>query len=109
MPKRRERRQFARHYCSGSIILFHTDRKSKQIHADLVDLSEQGLSFISHQPLVPGTTIIVRASEENYRNMDADADFQLRTMGFATIRWRQSHILQGRTIHRMGAAYVMPW
>ncbi len=109
MPQVIEKRQFARHNCSGSITLSHTNRESRQIHADLVDLSEQGLSFNSHQPLVPGTTIIVRASEENYRKMDVEADFQLRTMGFATIKWCQSHILQGRTIHRMGAAYVMPW
>lgn len=109
MSQLREKREHARNNCRGPISLIHTNRKSQPIDAGLLNLSQQGISFFSHQPLAPGTTIIVRASGENYRNMPAEASCQLRTMGFATIKWCRDDTCQGRTIHRMGAVYVMPW
>ena len=63
--------------------------------------------FVGETGVLPGTTIMVRATGENYPNTAAAMDCQLPTMGFATIKWRRDDIHRGRSIHRMGAVYVM--
>ena len=108
MNQLQEKRRYARHACGGSIALCFTHRHAKPIAAKLLNLSQAGLSFVCDQLLAPGTTIIVRASDENYRVPVADADIQLRTMGFAMIKWCKDNSTKGRTIHQMGAVYLMP-
>lgn len=105
----REKRNQSRHHCEGPITLLHTQRHSGQIDADLINCSQRGVSFFSSRPLVPGTTIIIRISMETYPRMSPDADCQVRTMGFATIKWCQQGIRHGRPIHEMGAVYMMPY
>jgi hypothetical protein len=89
--------------------LFHIQHQSPCIEARLLNFSANGLSFFSHHPLKPGTTIIVRASGEVYPSISSDADCQLRTMGYVTIKWCQEGTRQGRPIHEMGAVYMMPY
>ena len=109
MTQLQEKRNHARHHGEGQITLLHPHSQSWQLEAGLINYSEQGISFFSCQPLMPGTTIIVRASVENYRHMSADVDCQLRSMGFATIKWCQEVTRQGRPIHAMGAVYMMSY
>jgi len=108
MIRQQEKRNDARHCCDGLITVMTTHSRSRQFNAGLLNYSVQGISFFSNRPLMPGTTIIVRASVENYQHMPADVDCQLRSMGLATIKWCQEGTRQGRPIHRMGAVYMMP-
>ena len=108
MDQLQEKRKYARRNSDGPIVLLHTHRESEPIDAGLLNFSQEGLSFFSHQALTPGTTIMVRATGENYPNTAAAMDCQLPTMRFATIKWRRDDIHRGRSIHRMGAVYVMP-
>ena len=108
MIQSKEKRRSIRHHCDGEVILSHIQRQSPRIDARLINFSANGLSFFSHHPLKPGTTIIVRASRERYPNISADAGCQLRTMGLVTIKWCRESTWQGRTIHEMGAVYMIP-
>jgi hypothetical protein len=103
-----EKRRHVRRTCEGSISLRFANCHCAPIDANLLNLSKEGLSFLSAQPLRPGTTIIVRATDATYRTLADDSDCQLRTMGFATIKWHRDDSGPGRTLHRMGAVYVMP-
>ncbi|BBO67509.1 hypothetical protein DSCA_14390 [Desulfosarcina alkanivorans] len=75
----------------------------------MLNFSDQGLCFVSHHPLKPGTTIIVRASGEICPSVSADNGCYLRTMGFVTIKWCKENHRQGRPIHEMGAAYLLSY
>ncbi len=109
MIQLQEKRNAIRHICDGQVTLHHTQRQARRIEARLINFSEHGLSFFSQHPLTPGTTIIVRVSGESYQNLSADTACQLRTMGFATIKWCQENRRQGRPIHEMGAVYLVPY
>ncbi len=109
MAPLQEKRNYARHQRAGRITLLYTHSQSRQIEADLLNFSEQGISFFSRRPLMPGTTFIVRAPLENYQHMPAEAGCQLRSMGLVTIKWCQEGTLAGRPIHAMGAVYIIPY
>jgi hypothetical protein len=108
MMHQQEKRNDARHPCEGLITVMTTHSRSRQFDAGLLNYSVEGISFFSTRPLMPGTTIIVRASLENYQHIPADVDCPLRSMGLATIKWCQEGTRQGRPVHRMGAVYMMP-
>ena len=109
MPKIREKRSFTRHHGKGQITLLQPNANSRQMEGELINYSEQGIRFFSHRPVRPGTTVIVRVSDEPYRNLPADSDCQLRSMGFCTVKWCQEGTRQGLPIHEMGAAYMIPY
>jgi hypothetical protein len=109
MAKLQEKRLHHRHHCEGRITLQHAHHSARQIKGGLINFSEQGIRFFSNRPLTPGTTIIVRASGENYQHISTHIDCQLRSMGFCTIKWCQEVIRQGIPYHEMGAVYVMPY
>ena len=109
MAQLHEKRTHMRHACEGRVTLLYTQRQSRQIEADLINYSKQGLGFFTRRPLAPGTTMILRASMENYPLAASAADCQLRTMGLVTIKWCQEESRQGEAIHCMGAVYVMSY
>jgi hypothetical protein len=109
MAKLQEKRLHPRHHCEGRITLLHAHYSTRQIKGGLINFSEQGIRFFSHRPLPLGTTIIVRASGENYQNLSTDIDCQVRSMGFCTIKWCQEVTRQGIPLHEMGAVYLMPY
>ena len=109
MTQLHEKRSCVRYDGDGPITLVPAHSQSMQFEAGLLNFSAEGISFFSYRPLIPGTTIIVRASVENYQHVSADVDCQLRSVGLATIKWCQEGIRQGRAIHEMGAVYMMPY
>jgi hypothetical protein len=109
MDPLQEKRSTTRNSCEGRITLQHTHSQSQQFAADLINYSAQGISFFSNRPLMPGTTIIIRTSVENYRHMSENVDCQLRSMGLATIKWCHEGTRQGRPVHEMGAAYMLSY
>ena len=104
-----EKRNHVRHQGKGAITLLHASQNRQQMQGGLINFSEQGVGFYSHRPLSPGTTIIVRATGENYQDIATDADCHLRTMGFCTIKWCQEVSRKGVLQHEMGAVYMMPY
>jgi len=96
-----------RYLNSGSITLSFTPYSCSGIKARLLNYSDCGLCFSSEYPLAPGTTVFIRASDENYTNLDCDAACQLRTMGVATIKWCREMKRKDRTDHEIGAAYLV--
>lgn len=109
MTAPQEKRNFTRHQGKGEITLLHAGQAASQIEGGLINFSQQGIRFFSRRPLSPGTTIIVRASGENYRHISTDADCHLRSMGFCTIKWCQEVNRNGVEQHEMGAVYMMPY
>lgn len=109
MAKLQEKRLHPRHHREGRITLLHAHHNARQIKGGLINFSEQGIRFFSYRSLPPGTTIIVRASGENYQNISTDTDCQFRSMGFCTIKWCQEVTRQGISLHEMGAVYVIPY
>ena len=109
MNRLQEKRSNARYRCESQLTLLHTQCRSRQIEANLVNFSENGVCFYTRQPLHPGTTIILRVSGDYYRQISSDLNCQLPSMGLVTIKWCQETTRQGHPIHEMGAVYVMPY
>ncbi|MCB2148519.1 MAG: hypothetical protein KQI81_18720 [Deltaproteobacteria bacterium] len=109
MTRLHEKRRCVRYDGQGPITLMSAHSQSRQFEAGLLNFSAEGISFFSCRPLKPGTTIIVRASAENYQHVFADVDCQLRSVGVATIKWCQEGNREGRPIHEMGAVYMTPY
>lgn len=109
MAQLQEKRNYPRHGCEGQITLSYAHCDSRQIDACLINFSQHEVSLFSYQPFLPGTTIMVRASGENYQHVSADADCLLRSMGVATIKWCQEVTRRGRPTHEMGAVYIMSY
>ena len=107
MTRLQEKRNHARYDCKGPMILRYTHMAARQIEAGLLNFSEQGIRFASKHPLMPGTTIIVHASADNYRRMPAGVACQLRSIGLVTIKWCRESSRKGRPIHEMGGVYMM--
>jgi hypothetical protein len=106
MVKLQEKRHHPRYQGQGRLTLSHTHQNTGQIKGGLINYSAQGIRFFSHRALFPGTTILVRASGENYRYISSDGDCQLRSMGFCTIKWCHEVNRHGVPYHEMGAVYV---
>ncbi len=109
MTQLKEKRKAARYANDCLVTLFFTPRQGRHMNAQLINYSEDGLCFFCDRPMVPGTTIVVRASEESYRNINDNTDCQMRSMGLATIKWCNKNRRQGRPIHEMGAVYHVPY
>lgn len=109
MARKQEKRHYPRHHGEGRITLLQPHHTTRQIQGGLINFSEQGIRFFSCRPLSPGTTILVRASGENYRHLPSDIDIRLRSMGYCTIKWCHEVTRHGRPCHEMGAVYVMPY
>jgi hypothetical protein len=96
MIHQQEKRNDAWHCCEGLITVMTTRSRSRQFDAGLINFSVNGNRFFSNRPLMPGATIIVRASLENYQHMSDEVDCQPRSMGVATIKWCQEATRQGK-------------
>ena len=107
MDMDKEKRGSHRYVNNGSITLSFTPSRSRNMKARLVNVSDCGLCFCSDFPLVPGTTVFIRASEENYENLESDAVCRMRTMGMAVIKWCREKKSSRGTDHEIGAAYLV--
>jgi hypothetical protein len=109
MNMAKEKRGSDRYANNGSITLSFTLCRHQDMKARLLNYSDCGLCFSSDHPIAPGTTVFIRASAENYKNLDAEAVCQLRTMGVATIKWCREKKRPDKTDHEIGAAYIVPY
>lgn len=93
------KRNTTRYHSRGPITLLPTIPISGDIHANLMNFSEHGISFTASKQMIPGTTILFRASTENYLYSINEAGCQLRSISFVTIKWCQEAFKQGQSIH----------
>jgi hypothetical protein len=103
-----EKRNFSRHIVGGPITLHPTIRMARDINAHLHNFSEQGICFSTDKQLAPGTTILFKASKDNFINADNDGDCQLRSISLVTVKWCQESAQKDQTIHIIGANYMIP-
>ena len=54
-----EQRNSPRHNTEGTITLYSTIMSIRDINADLLDFSDEGIRFSTAMRMVPGTTIIL--------------------------------------------------
>ena len=104
-----EKRIASRHPIEGPITLHTTILKSKEINARLLNFSEQGICFTTNKKLVPGTTIMFKASNECHYFAEDYEDCQLRSMSMVTVKWCHESSQKDQTFYVVGANYMMPF
>lgn len=109
MANHLEKRNTPRHPINRPITLHPTISASRMINANLLNFSEQGISFSSDKPLIPGTTIFFRASSDNYRQSVHEVGGQPRSISLMTIKWCKENPKQEKSIHEMGGTYLYPY
>lgn len=102
-----EKRISSRHPIEGPITLNSTTGTSKEIDAHLLNFSEQGICFTTKMKLVPGTTILFKASKGWRLSAEDDADCQLRSISLVTVRWCHESSNKNQPIYIMGANYMI--
>ncbi len=108
MSNHHEKRNSCRHTVGGAITLHPTIRTSRDINAHLLNFSEQGICFSTEKQLIPGTTILFKASKDNYLSADNDDNCQLRSISLVTVKWCQESEQKDQPIHIIGANYMIP-
>ena len=108
MSNHHEKRNFRRHNVGGSITLHPTIRTSRDLNAHLLNFSEQGICFSTDKQLSPGTTILFKASKNNYLGTDDNDACQLRSISLVTVKWCHESSQKDLPIHIIGANYMPP-
>lgn len=108
MSNHHEKRNSCRHTVGGSITLHPTIRRSRDFNAHLLNFSEQGICFSTEKQLIPGTTILFKASKDNYLSADNDDNCQLRSISLVTVKWCQESEQKDQPTHIIGANYMIP-
>jgi hypothetical protein len=108
MSNHHEKRNSSRHTVGGPITLHPTIMTSRDINAYLLNFSEQGICFSTDKQLIPGTTILFKASKDNYSSADNYDDCQLRSISLVTVKWCQESAQKDKPIHIIGANYMTP-
>lgn len=96
-----------RHSNEGQITLHSSIGTSKVFDAHLLNISGQGICFTTKTKMVPGTTILFRASNECYLFAEDDADCQLRTTSMVTVKWCRESSQKNQSIYIVGAKYMI--
>ena len=104
-----EKRISARHSIEGSIILHSSIGRSKEFDARLLNFSEQGICFTTKTKMVPGTTILFKASNDCHLFAEDDADCQLRSISMVTVKWCHESSQKDQPIYIIGANYMIPY
>ena len=109
MAKDLEKRIASRHPVEGPIVLRTMILSSREINAHLLNFSEQGICFTADTKLIPGTTILYKASSECHLFADNHADCQLRSMSMVTVKWCHESSAHGQSVYTIGATYMLPY
>ena len=104
-----EKRNSARHSIEGSITLHSSVERSEEFDAHLLNFSEQGICFATKTKMVPGTTILFKASNDCHLFAEDDSDCQLRSISMVTVKWCHQHSQEDQPIYRIGANYMIPY
>ena len=103
-----EKRISARHPIEGPITLNFPIGTSNEYDAHLLNFSEQGICFTIKTKMVPGTTILFKASNDCHLFAEDDADCQLRSISMVTVKWCHESSQKDQPVFIIGANYVTP-
>ena len=81
-----EKRIASRHLFEGPITLHSSILKSKDIGAQLLNFSEQGICFKTDTHLIPGTTILFEASDDCQMFAEKQTDCELLSSSMVTVK-----------------------
>jgi len=109
MANELEKRISNRHSNEGQITLHSSIGTSKEFDAHLLNISEQGICFTTKTKMVPGSTILFKASNECYLFAEEDADCQLRSTSMVTVKWCHESSQKGQLYYIIGARYMIPY
>jgi len=98
-----------RHSNEGPITLYSTIGTSKEFDAHLLNISEEGVCFATKTKMVPGTTILFKASKDCHLFAEDDAECELRSFRMVTVKWRHKSSQKGQPIYIIGARYMIPY
>ncbi len=97
-----------RHSIEGPITLYSTIGNSKEFDAHLLNFSEQGICFTTKTKMVPGTTILFKASKDCHLFAEDYADCELRSFRMVTVKWRHESSQKDQPIYTIGARFMIP-
>jgi len=93
----------------GPITLHSTIGTPMNIKATVRNCSEEGICFLSSRKFTAGTTILFKASNDEYACICEDRDdCLLRSISFVTVKWCHESQENGLPIYEMGAIYTLP-
>lgn len=104
-----EKRISDRHSIEGPITLHSFIGASNEIDAHLLNFSEQGICFTTKTKMVPGTTILFKASKDCHLFAEDDADCQLRSISMVTVKWCHEHSQNSQPVYVIGANYMISY
>ena len=108
MANELEKRISDRFCLEGPITLQNTIMTSKELNANLLNYSEQGICFATGTKLAPGTTVLFKTRNDSDLFTDLHADCQLRSMSMVTVKWCHERLHQNPPDYLIGAAYMAP-
>ena len=108
MANNHKKRISNRHSIEGPITLYSTIGTSKEFDAHLLNFSEQGICFTTKTKMVPGTTVLFRASNDCHLFAENCAECELRSFRMVTVKWRHESSLKDQPIYKIGARYMIP-
>jgi hypothetical protein len=79
---------------------------SRDIEAHLLNFSEKGICFATDTQMIPGTTILFKASDECRLKADDSVDCELRSMSMVQIKWCNHGAQKDRAGYTVGATYL---
>ena len=102
-----KKRMSIRHPIEGPITLHSSIETSNGSDAHLLNFSEQGICFTTNTKLIPGTSILFKASKGWRLSAEDDADCQLRSISMVTVKWCHESSKKDRPIYIVGASYMI--
>jgi len=82
-----EKRKSTRLNTEGTIILYSNIKSIKDTNANLIDFSDEGISFSTSKRMSPGTTIFFKSGINNCLGAEEDAGSQIKAIGLVTVKW----------------------
>jgi hypothetical protein len=101
-----EKRETARYGCDISIVYFLM-QKGRRIRAKLLNFSDQGVFLITKEPVLPGTTVVVRLDKDTDQEIPCSEKRALRSISLVTVKWCQEATVDGRRVYEIGAKYMV--
>jgi hypothetical protein len=102
-----EKRSGIRHHFKASIIYapFNTDNYQD---AEVIDVSEKGMSFRSRAPLKSGAVLFIRTQKYSRMISNINAEIRPRIVTLAEVKWCRELISKYETLYDIGVIYLYP-
>jgi hypothetical protein len=101
------KRSGIRHHFKASIV--YAPFNTNDYHdAEVVNVSEQGMSFRSRAPLKPGVFIFIRIQKYSRMISNINSEIRPRIVTLAEVKWCRELISKYETLYDIGVIYLYP-